>query len=358
MIVKTEEYYRGYQLEMCKQNQIAGFLPMETVVADGKMQFWYDITGKQSIDMVLQNQLLKRELLEKVIMGIYHVSENMKPFLLEENSLLLQPQTIYMASGKEEILIGYCPTVIGDTKVNFRQLMEYFLPKMNHAEEEVCLIGYEIYQETVEDTFSIRKIVEIMRHKDGIQTGKLKEKEVQEKEVQDKKVQEKEKQKKEEIVYEKPIYKKKIVDRHIMWNKIWKKLLQKKKKKDLVQLVYEPEEIEKEIIENPTVFLGAEEKQCRGTLMYQGAKGRENLVLCKSPYSIGSKNGRADSQIEGDGISRMHAQITNDGTSYYIEDLNSINGTWLNDEILSYKEKIELHNNDRVRFAQEEYIFH
>ena len=42
---------------------------------------------------------------------------------------------------------------------------------------------------------------------------------------------------------------------------------------------------------------------------------------------------------------------------FYIEDLNSTNGTFVNDEVLAYKEKKLLKSNDIVRFADVKYRF-
>ena len=58
------------------------------------------------------------------------------------------------------------------------------------------------------------------------------------------------------------------------------------------------------------------------------------------------------------GISRNHARITREEGQYYIEDLNSRNGTYLNGELLSYKQKCRMKPGDHLRFAREEYVFY
>ena len=65
----------------------------------------------------------------------------------------------------------------------------------------------------------------------------------------------------------------------------------------------------------------------------------------------------ADVQIQADTISQLHARIDRDGETYYIEDLNSTNGTFVNDEPLAYKERRKLNNNDMIRFADVRYSF-
>ena len=61
--------------------------------------------------------------------------------------------------------------------------------------------------------------------------------------------------------------------------------------------------------------------------------------------------------IQADTISQLHARIDHDGETYYIEDLNSTNGTFVNDEPLAYKERRKLNSNDMIRFADVRYRF-
>ena len=42
---------------------------------------------------------------------------------------------------------------------------------------------------------------------------------------------------------------------------------------------------------------------------------------------------------------------------FYLEDMNSTNGTYRNGELLNYRERVQLEKNDRVIFAKEKYRF-
>lgn len=65
----------------------------------------------------------------------------------------------------------------------------------------------------------------------------------------------------------------------------------------------------------------------------------------------------ADARIVRDTVSQIHARIDRDGDHYYIEDLNSTNGTCVNDEALVYKERRLLKINDIVQIADIRYRF-
>ena len=42
---------------------------------------------------------------------------------------------------------------------------------------------------------------------------------------------------------------------------------------------------------------------------------------------------------------------------YYVEDLNSMNGTWLNGKMLTYREKEQLCMNDVIQLGRERFTF-
>ena len=66
--------------------------------------------------------------------------------------------------------------------------------------------------------------------------------------------------------------------------------------------------------------------------------------------------GRAEEPLAGDlaeygNVSRRHAVIRNDGGDLLITDLNSANGTFVNDEVIPPGREFRLHGRDTVRFG-------
>ena len=56
-------------------------------------------------------------------------------------------------------------------------------------------------------------------------------------------------------------------------------------------------------------------------------------------------------------ISRIHASIAMEEGEFYLSDMNSSNGTFVNDKPVAYREKRRLMSNDIVRFADVKYRF-
>ena len=120
--------------------------------------------------------------------------------------------------------------------------------------------------------------------------------------------------------------------------------------------MFEPEEVPV-VSEHPTVYLGAGSEP-EGRLCYQGGSAQQSFQIIGDSFLIGGAHGQADGIIDGSGISRSHARITREDHTYFIEDLNSKNGTYLNEEMLLYRQRRALKTGDRLRFATEEYTFY
>lgn len=110
--------------------------------------------------------------------------------------------------------------------------------------------------------------------------------------------------------------------------------------------------------ENPTCLLNGEAELVEKILLK--SKDREkyqDIQLSDFPFSIGKLKKNVDYCLEQEVISRYHAKITKEGESYYITDLNSTNGTYVNQEELQTYEKKEIQFGDQITFANITYQF-
>ena len=95
----------------------------------------------------------------------------------------------------------------------------------------------------------------------------------------------------------------------------------------------------------------------QGILRHAGEGKGPELRIDLPVAFIGREGEGADLCIPGRSVSRMHARVERVEEDYYLEDLNSTNGTFLNGELLEYRQKVKLSPRDRITFGLEEYIF-
>ncbi|MCC5909675.1 MAG: FHA domain-containing protein [Clostridiaceae bacterium] len=80
----------------------------------------------------------------------------------------------------------------------------------------------------------------------------------------------------------------------------------------------------------------------------------EEFYDLKDATTIGRKKGN-DIQIMDRFISSNHAKITMDEGEYFLEDIGSVNGTYLNTKKL--QDVIKLKSGDRIGLGQVEFLF-
>lgn len=110
-------------------------------------------------------------------------------------------------------------------------------------------------------------------------------------------------------------------------------------------------------LEQPTVLLSAGTESGSGKLLYEGAGSEKDYVLSKEVFRIGSLDEENDAVLHSPVVSRRHARITKSGDAYFIEDLNSRNGTYVNGKMLAYRETQKLQRMDIITFADVVYRF-
>ncbi|MFK7769821.1 MAG: SpoIIE family protein phosphatase [Mariniblastus sp.] len=81
---------------------------------------------------------------------------------------------------------------------------------------------------------------------------------------------------------------------------------------------------------------------------------KKRFSLQKDPVVIG-RHPDCDIQIDDGSVSRHHAQVTYDGGQYYVQDLNSRNGTYLNNNAIHQPTK--LYEKSEVRICDVTFIF-
>lgn len=383
------------------KKKLPGLIPVERCFMDGRGEYWYQITGKQSLDTYCRLQDVSVAFIEQVILSVCSEIEILEWNLLDINCLQLEPELVYISNQTQEVLFCVYPENTQDISLGFQQLMEYLLTRIDHKDEEMVRLGYGIYEKTLREGYNILDIREFIVQRrnernpqiqdnsemDGLEkategkrrsdkvakqdrirnvdrTGKQEEKGVLKKQVDETcpvsetgvrdwrnelgKTQEIWAAMQETWGRIRELFKTPLIPERI-------------KKKELSQADFfydteEEEELEPVIEIHPTVCIGQGNLREEGLLLYEGRDTYPDYHIQKEVCTVG-KDQASDLLLQKETVSRHHAKIRKMEDGYYIEDLNSTNGTYLNDELLSYKEPRLLHSSDLICFADVKYRF-
>ena len=383
------------------KKKLPGLIPVERCFMDGRGEYWYQITGKQSLDTYCRLQDVSVAFIEQVILSVCSEIEILEWNLLDINCLQLEPELVYISNQTQEVLFCVYPENTQDISLGFQQLMEYLLTRIDHKDEEMVRLGYGIYEKTLREGYNILDIREFIVQRrnernpqiqdnsemDGL--GKATEgKRKSDKVAKQDRIRNVDRTGKQE---EKGVLKKQVEEAcpvsetgvrdwrnglgktQEIWaamQETWGRIRElfktplipeRTKKKELSQADFfydteEEEELEPVIEIHPTVCIGQGNLREEGLLLYEGRDTYPDYHIQKEVCTVG-KDQASDLLLQKETVSRHHAKIRKMEDGYYIEDLNSTNGTYLNDELLSYKEPRLLHSSDLICFADVKYRF-
>ena len=368
--------------KMMQRQHIPGLLHWVTMEHEGDMTFWYQITGLQSLSDWLSHHMLDYKLFGHLLSGLLALQEELPRFYLKSEHLLLQPEQIFLNTSGEQVAFCYAPMWCREPRQSLQELMEQLLPKIDHTDKDAVRLGYGLYEKCQEENADVWQYV-LKQHTEAFQMQQEPGETVDV--VPAEEIPDCQEELLQESVKKVHVFKGYVDRKESIGKSVRKSLQQKdtykafsdkigqkmptvsalswmksigKPKKEKPEPVYlfEPEE-EEAVSENPTVFLGAKQV-AEGRLVYRGEGEEANFWIKGDSFLLGGRNEQADGQLFASGVSRNHARITREDNRYYIEDLNSRNGTYLNGELLAYKQRRPVKPGDHLRFAREEYVFY
>lgn len=418
----------GLDERLMLRRKLPGLLPVEKAYVDGCGQYWYNISGRQSLDTYCRVRQIGMEFIERLIISICSELEILEWNLIHSNCLMLDPELIFITNSSREFIFTIYPCGTHCVENEFQQMMEYLLTRLDHKDTEAVRAAYDIYDKTLQDGYSIRDIrdgIVSARQKAGgsagtaaLSAGTIARSERESvssarastpparasasparasaplARASASPARVSAPPERAAIPPERTVLpREKPTTRPKLWQGLRQKLVEwgfldeapqstamaertsnrekraeKKERKGKHgvksrletegEVIYPQEEIAPlpQPVIRPTVCLNSLDGKPRGFLLYQGRDRLEDITLGRGMTRIGNGN-EADVWIDRDTISRMHARIDCEENCYYIEDLNSTNGTFVNEEPLAYKERRRLQMNDIVSFADVRYRF-
>lgn len=391
-ILPENQIQDSYIEKMLLHNQGEGRLEFSKQQKEGEEYYCYKITGKKALNSVYSMMTIGERQIRGILQQLFTSLEAGKEYLLVEEDFVLSPQYIFVTFPQMEMELCYVPGYGIPLKEQLEGLFEYLLNRVDYDDKKAVELLYNCYmfcmkeqgglkeikhllgeqvQETVieqspllyknrtEETIAISKKIDIEENKKYLEIEEKQEnsslynKKVEDLEQNEKKSVTKKKGKKK-VVY--PEVEEKIqTPSYISW--ISNLFFSKQKKMAVAEEKeeYQVESMkEKEIDESERTMLLSVIPQTEGVTLICGSTG-EIIPITKFPFYIGSTSDYVDYVLKKEGVSRIHCCISKKGDAYYLADLNSTNGTYLNKkEVMPGKDEL-LSANDEIRIASVEF---
>ena len=352
MIVREADYdFAPYELQMILHNKMRNLVPLQIIIADGKVEYWYEITGMKSLEQRLAVGTADRIMIRQILEAICMVKTELENYLLDDRNIDYSSSMIFWNRMGDEIMFCYIPGCHAANNGGVRGLFEELLQHLNHSDTEAVRMAYRIYERCGEDEPVMEDYREFLYKMDREIVENQEPEFIDEKELWSTMLPvEKNAEKLSQPESGK---------HHFFWKGRKKKSADNEKK---IAWFSETEQVENMVAEpdlaqrwGETVCFSEIEMHKVWELAYQGDGLEMDLKMEHFPYLIGKRSGGADGVLAAQTVSRIHARIVEECGDLFLEDFNSTNGTYLNGHLLAMNTPTRLKEGDRLIFATEEF---
>lgn len=393
----VKENNKNYQYEMLANNEIEGFLKCDIRYVNSKTRLYFDITSKQPFARLVSRKQLEYKDICIIIRQLISSVKITDDFLLNDNNIIFDIDFVYINVDSYKLYFCYFPEWNKDAFVGIREFIEYLMQNTNHNDRKATELIYELYKRTLEESFEIDEFEKVINAEkaDTIEKNTALEEintdddeKIPPQDIPDKKGYSKVKLNDSRLNMIIGImlfgfmlfFLLKKITRFIDADKIYYLpvilavvgivaviiiLMRKKKntkKENNNQINRVKTKMFQDNVENSDscVNIGdtclleqiGEESHC-----LFNKKTNEKIILSKYPFILGKHEDFADGIINDSYVSRMHFQINYEHGLFFIKDLNSTNGTFVNGIELSPGVEAQLKESDVIRVGNTEYVF-
>lgn len=356
LIFEKEQGNKNYKYKMLDYYNIQGILPCESYCINNRIRLQYDISSKQSLQCICEKKQVNIQRFEKLLQGILEVLIQLDRYFLDVDELCFEPQYIYM--DMDSFNTSFCYNPEGEqftAQERFHQLSEYLINHLDYEDKGLIERGYQLYRLTSQDNYSIRESIQKVCLNQNPEFIGLKNMERELAEDMDG-FQEEAEESQEKL------------SEGGIWNNLfhrWKNEFAPRTEKaqieygeQILDSVTElEEEEEQEAVYGHTVLLKEDKEKPLHYLVALSEGGYEDFSITKYPFVIGKGKEWSDGVISHELISRIHAQLEERPQGIFLTDLNSTNGTVVNEQRLEANDSVLLHSGDMIGFAEVYYRF-
>lgn len=296
-------------------NQVPGFLPFDHSRSGGGFTLTYNLSGLLTLREFLQFNVISERMLKKMLGSIFENLEIASKLYFNRNLIKMTADTVMVNPADWRIYFIYVPIQPFETEGNLKDILK-------------CIVTYATFNPR-EDTDYIQRYIEILN--DGVNFSEFAIKEFVNSLSG--------RSHNPSITYLEEQFE---PDSEPDSNAVGREYSEE---------IYNPLNENHTAKTGGTVSIYCDYWLCRES---DGSKTRIDSPV----FHIGKVSGFSDMFVDNRAVSRRHADIIREGDEFYIVDLDSTNGTYLNGVRLESGVKTRLTLGCKLTFANDDFVFY
>lgn len=159
----------SYESTLLKNTTIDRVLKYYLVDNGEVSKLRYDITSLASLDSYVKKHSLRQDDIKFIINEISNLLLSAENYLISENSIILNPETIMITLSKNEnnnikkkLLFTLIPSFNGDFYEQLVKLLLYILRNVDKTDKKSILLAYNLFSESAKENFTINNLLNVI----------------------------------------------------------------------------------------------------------------------------------------------------------------------------------------------------
>ncbi|MCR5743371.1 MAG: FHA domain-containing protein [Lachnospiraceae bacterium] len=329
-----------HEICMLRHNELRTLLGVSLRFIDNSELLDYDVSGFSSLSSFFDRKKLDAADIRSIIKALCECVEETEMYLLSPDGIVLNPQYIYIEPTLETKVFIYNAGDREEFGRNLGELIRFIMDRVDFKDGEATTLAYALFALVDEDCVSVDKLREYIS--EGGETIPVSGPPAIS----------------EEKISEKPVRKRSFFD--LLFGRKSMKTQLTEHSDSLVRDSLPAIEFDTQDKRFVTQDI---EKDDENGLQFsleeldvpEGGEA-ERFMMTTFPYVVGKQADIVDRCIEGPAISRRHAKFTSEGGRLYVEDLNSRNGTFLNNVQLTVEKRCPVSDGDVISLANRRFM--
>lgn len=364
-----------FYLKMMLNNEIPGLLEFELRVINNKNHYYYDVTGLKTLEAEAAQGNFSYGQVKEILRQMINIIEEGKEYFLKEGDYILGEKYMYWSEARSRLALCYYPDYNSNIQEQIKDFTIFLMNHINYQEEAAVIMVYGFNKISTQEDCSFEKFKEVLdKRQEKAESSKeiiLKDREkIRERLQLDLKRQQEEQEKREEVKKEEKkrnlgvcmsffgllcvILAGILLCRNIMHGLSGKFIIAAAAiwiLGFLASIVWITVEIRKfgKFVKSCSYYCLVSEGECE-------EEDRE-FRITDFPCYIGKSMEQNRIVIYNQAVSRRHALIDKEEGQYFITDLHSTNGTYLNHLRIPPEQRVPIQDSDEISFADASYRF-
>lgn len=333
----------SFDLQMLAKLSPSHIPKAELRYTNGDTQIYYHIERLQLGSVIFQKGKINAEMLSSFLNSMVDVLKEVRELLLDYDDLVVDLEQMFWDSCENHAVFVYVPGYQIPIWQQVKECVEQLLPMVSATDQKAMECIYNLYQAACEDMLDLKVLENYSKGQIGgniiipERVGNCGSLEINSEHNTDIE------------------WKTNSQDTYYIEESVWKRILKRifdkllgAKKGKRIEETAEPSFVPAKETDTQTTVLSVEEhvpmlKHIDGT--YPAIRVKNEKVL------IGRQDSVCDYIISESVISRIHASLETQEGNLVVMDLNSANGTYVNEKRIETKEAVPLQQGDRVTFG-------